>query len=416
MKTVLPNGCSVSPLSILPSNWKTSKKSIEKEWQIQYRFYDPSIRDKDGKIKPKHVRIKRMNSYADWEARKEATLLLLEQEWDMLKRLGYNPYTKTTSTSGMFTECSPFLPSLYMALDKMEVIKRVKDETAGYLKYMAVSISSLYLDTMPIQEVEPKHIVSILQWTKDNVQGIYEHLLGKGEKLQPPKEFTPAKYNRYRKALQMLFKVLESDLHLIKTNPVAKIKRIKQTKLIRKTLSTAEQKTVMDHLYTYYRDFYLFCQVFYSSGARETEILSVKYEDIDLQSQTYKCIVRKRQEGPVQIERVITDGALPFWKEIMDKCEPGMYLFSYEFKPGYNKQNANQVNKWWRKIVKQGLDIDVDFYKFKHLFTTRARAILTAKEIAEQHGHTDSSMVEEIYDTEALIREQKKIRKLPIKL
>ena len=74
----LPSGCYISTnkkgeISVFPDNWKTVKGTTAKPWRIQYRFYDPRI--KEGPYaKGRLLMIKRMNEYRDVEKFEPFTL------------------------------------------------------------------------------------------------------------------------------------------------------------------------------------------------------------------------------------------------------------------------------------------------------------------------------------------------------
>ena len=79
----------MSTPAVNPSNWKSCTKStLKKDWYISYYFYDPEF------PKPKQVIAKGMNDYKSIDDRRNATKIILDNEIESLKDLGYNPYTK----------------------------------------------------------------------------------------------------------------------------------------------------------------------------------------------------------------------------------------------------------------------------------------------------------------------------------
>lgn len=84
----LVNGCSTSEPTVTPKNWKTSNKTINRDWFIQYYFKDPNYSDKypNGKQNSnKHATIK--------ERRKITNHLLLEIKKTLIND-DYNPFLK----------------------------------------------------------------------------------------------------------------------------------------------------------------------------------------------------------------------------------------------------------------------------------------------------------------------------------
>lgn len=91
----LPNNCTCSEISVTPKNWKTCKASaLERNWYIQYYFYDNTL------DKRKFIIVKGMNRFKTLQERREATTQLIYNELYQLKEKGFNPIT------GKFTEDS----------------------------------------------------------------------------------------------------------------------------------------------------------------------------------------------------------------------------------------------------------------------------------------------------------------------
>jgi integrase len=400
-------------MQVIPGTWKSSKKSMKQDWILYYRYYNPLIRNDKGKIKAKLVRIKRMNSFTDWDTRIAATEELMEVELSML-HAGYDPWKREIRQINDISVATPLSQALQFALEKMEVVERVRDEARNILKYVQEALILLRIDIIPVSEVEASHMAALMVYLRENMPHIIEILQARGTKIKASEMFTPAKYNRYRANLQMLFKVLKKRFHVIKTNPIEDVEKMKKVRKLRQVLTQEERNKVKDHLYTYHRDLWRFMHIFHQSGSRETELLLVKGRDVNLLNQTFKRTVSKRKEGPTEVETAITNSSLPFWKEALENCLPNQYMFSKNLKPGDRPINPNQINKYWRKYVKIPLGIEADIYSLKHSFTTELRAILTAKEVAEHNAHQNTEMVETVYDVEALSREQKKIKSVNI--
>jgi hypothetical protein len=92
-KIFLPNGCWCSKPNVSPQNWNDKKDktvTTEKDWCIQYRFYDPSVVDDKGKVKPHHEVFKKMNDLKSLSDRRAVCEEMLKNEEVNLKN-GYNP-------------------------------------------------------------------------------------------------------------------------------------------------------------------------------------------------------------------------------------------------------------------------------------------------------------------------------------
>lgn len=71
----LKNGCSYSGLKVTPSNWNTSKASVNDMWYVSYRYYDPNY------PQPKRKKIKGgINKFKTLTERRIAVESILETE------------------------------------------------------------------------------------------------------------------------------------------------------------------------------------------------------------------------------------------------------------------------------------------------------------------------------------------------
>lgn len=78
MSKNLPFDCSCTDMWVRPSNWKTlnSKKSLDQEWYVQSKFYDPPLEDKY----PNGFQFrKRLNKFSTLDQRKAAVEFYLKQ-------------------------------------------------------------------------------------------------------------------------------------------------------------------------------------------------------------------------------------------------------------------------------------------------------------------------------------------------
>jgi len=82
------------------------------------------------------------------------------------------------------------------------------------------------------------------------------------------------------------------DMEWIEHNPVLTIKKMKTTRTIRKTLSPTERLKIDKHLRENYYSFWLFLQIFFHAGCRETEMVRIKGKDVDLERQQVKVLIK----------------------------------------------------------------------------------------------------------------------------
>lgn len=389
----MPNGYSRSNFTIVPKNWKSSTASVKKQWRIYYRFYD-------NQGNKKQCPISGINHVKTAEGRKKIVQELIAYEIELLEVQGYNPITgKLNPPAGYeerpVTELTPVFKALKHAAAWLDCVKETRRAVNLCVDLMAKCGSGI--NNVCIFEIRPKHIMALLKTIADK------------------RKMTPVTYNHYRAYLMMLFKVL-IPLGAIEVNPVRDIPKRKVIKKIKQTLTADERKKIKDFLsqdnhplyQRYVYPFYRYVQIFFASGARTTELFSVKVKDVDLGGQRYKCIIRKGRQW-VEVYKTIKDVVLPLWTELLQGAQPEEYIFSHDLKPGPAKNDAIQINRRWNKYVKKRLGITADFYSLKHLHSTEIVTLKDVKTAAAMNSHKGEGMVINIYDT---MQEQRKHEEL----
>lgn len=87
----LPKGCYCGELTVYPKNYQDTDASLQVNWRISYRFYDPLYKTEFPKGRQRLVQ--GMNKFKDYESRLQVTQQLLANELHLLRN-GYNPITK----------------------------------------------------------------------------------------------------------------------------------------------------------------------------------------------------------------------------------------------------------------------------------------------------------------------------------
>jgi len=365
-RTLLLNGCSISKIQVYPNNWDKPGASKEIEWYIFYRFYDPLFTQKypTGRL----CRLQGMNEYKTLTERRKTTAELVEQEKDLLINRGFNPITKQFMKPQEEDEIDYLIhpnTEICNALDAAyELLSDIAPGTLkdirSCLKYFKEAIHQLRLNNKTIKEIRQRHILMIF-----NQIGV-----NKGS------SWTASNFNFYRSNLGIVFKYLKKN-EAIEINPVLEIdKRKRTTPVSTPVLLTKDQRIKIDtDLRKENYRFWRLMHIFFHSGARNTELSLVKYEDVDLEKQSCRYLVKKGRGGYRIIERPIKSIVLHLWKEIMGEAKPGQYLFSKGLKPGNCSINPYQYTRRWKTWVKRKKDADGslkygnvgNWYWLKHL-------------------------------------------------
>jgi len=364
MKTNLPNGCTVSELSVFPSDWYTKRAKINTKWYIMYRFYDPL------QAKPKQVMLKGMNSFKTLIERQEETKRLLSKEIELLKS-GHNSFAKLTVER---VEPTNLINAFNLAFTKLTVAPITQRDIKSAIGKFKGAIAQLGWNNLEVKDVSRKHFREILDKSSN----------------------TDNRFNKHRSYLMILVSVL-CEMEIIHSNTVRDIKKRKTTKYLREVLTDQERIIVNDYLKEKYPDFHRFLHIFYHSGARISEMMRLKVTDIDLPNQRFKIIIKKGANYH-ETWKIIKTIALPFWEEQLDGAVANQFVFSKGLKAGNSEIQPYQINKRWYLLVKKKLGITADFYSLKHLHTSEVVELLSDIEAAKHNSHTSTAMVNTVYD------------------
>ncbi|TRU56499.1 MAG: site-specific integrase, partial [Microcystis aeruginosa Ma_QC_Ch_20071001_M135] len=268
MKKIPNTDCSFTEPWVSPPDWKkATKSSLNKTWYVQAYFFDPLFADKYPKGFPFR---KKLNKLATIEERKMAAKLYLEEIPRLFLDKGYNPITKNfmfdvkEESDCEISEKSFINEALQYAFKNIKVADSTNTDIKSVIKYFTRSVEQLRLHRLAIGEVKRKHIRAII----DNIE--------KNEG-----EFSGHKFNKYRSYLQILFSELVEH-EIIEVNVITGIRKRKQEKKIRQTLTPEQRELVNNHLRDHWPDFWRFVNIFFHSGARTTELLRLQVKDVDL--------------------------------------------------------------------------------------------------------------------------------------
>ena len=393
----LPNNCYCSDFSVFPKDWDKAGATTKMNWRIQYYFHDPRYKD-DPKYKYGLLCVvKGMNKFKTLSERRDAVKKLMENELALLKQEEYNPIAKTRKEvqpeSHELAPQTPFIKALTLAMSAMKCEHHTLEDVRSVLKYVAIAAQQLSFDLLPVVEIRRKHIRQLL-----------DHC-GKIKK-----KWSANTFNYYRAYLSLVFRELV-ELEAIEYNPVKEIAKRKTTKKLRQVLSEKERQKVNEHLMEKVPLFHRFINIFFHSGGRIGEMLRLKGKDINLQTQKYKCLIKKGKAFR-EVERTIKDVALPYWMEALHNCGKEEIIFSEGLVPGKTVIRPEQITRRWKRHVKEDLGIDADFYSLKHLNTDETAALLGINDAAAHNSHTSTVITMKHYALGEKERQHERLKKV----
>ncbi len=390
----LPNKCYIGKMSVKPANWKQAGASIKTDWKIQYRFYDPSEREKFPKGMLRIV--KGMNKFHTLQERRAETQTIMQAERDLLEYDGWNPikdnYSPVDRSAGDIPKSAAFMIAMESALKKVTCCHAYKLTIKSTLRFVTPAALQLGYYSLPVGDIQRKHIRRLLDTTG-----------------QMKATWTASTFNNYRKHLQMLFEVL-IDQEAIEYNPVVKIKKQEQVQKITETLSRKQRREIDLHLKKKGMiRFRIFNRIYFNMGARETELLKVKGKDVNLADQTMKCTILKGKHRR-EVLKTIPNISLRYWKLALHGCGPDDFVFGRDLQPGILPTTAKQISRRWKAHVKDPLGVTVDFRAFRHGNATELVDKIGEQATADQQGHKGTAMVRKIYDTKQFSRNHEKLK------
>lgn len=398
------HGCSYSKIWVSPDNWRTvnSKSALKKDWYVQCYFFDPAFKDKYPRGKPIRKKLNRLNTI---EKRRAFAELCLAKWPVMFEVEGYNPITKKTTppqrpapmpvhrTPGEVYATTPFIEALEFALEKAKVADVTRKDLQEILLAVGTGAEVLNYHYLPIGQIKRSHIRYIIDCLEKS-NG----------------EFSGHKFNKYRGYLSILFKVLV-QYDAVESNIIKDIEKRVQVKTVRETLTKEQRYQINCHLRNNYRSFWIFSQIFFHSGGRETELMNLKVGDVDLKAQTYKTFIKKGRQY-TWVYKTIKNIAIPFWEEVLNGASDDLYVFSVGLVPGPKRIRTDQINKRWMRLVKKPLGITADFYSLKHSNLDEVSEMLSISDAAAMASHTNTAMIEKVYATGQAERKHERLKKI----
>lgn len=342
MTTQTLQGCYFTEFWVHPANWrKATKKDLQKNWYVECAFFDPRFEKKYPKGFPFR---KKVNKIKDLELRKEYISFLLKKLPETLLQ-GYNPILKkyvSIPKEGLHPDLY-FIDAYRLALDLKKASEKYKKEIHFTLNRLEKASEALSMQTVKIKDLKRRQLKQMLDWL----------------------QLTDAYYNKIVKYISGLYRELieyeccESNI----TRDIYPKRVMKKTRIV---LQKSELENVKSVLEENHPDFYRYMMIFLYSGARTSELLRLQKKNIDLQNREFTIFLEKGGQY-MQCQKVILSPALEFWQEIYKECKSNDdYVFSKGFKPNKNPVKPEVITRFWKKHIKDKLNIEADFYALKH--------------------------------------------------
>jgi len=205
----LENGCSYSPLKVVPKNWKSTSAPINRRWYIYYRFKDPNhlARWPKGKLKMIKGGINEIKNLPD---RRKAVSALIHNEKELLEQRGYNPILNRCiclTSDYIIDPSTGLMEALKLAYKRLEKSPSTMSDLASVLIGVGKAAKGINIDNIPVSDIRRRHIISLLDYCKASND-----------------RFSDNRYNKYKAYLGMLFKELKK-IQTIEYSPADDIEK-----------------------------------------------------------------------------------------------------------------------------------------------------------------------------------------------
>lgn len=211
--------------------------------------------------------------------------------------------------------------------------------------------------------------------------------LGK-RKNRYEKPISPATINRYMAALSHLFSIAIDEFNWMTDSPMKSLKNLPEPKGRIRALSDDERKQLLERCQkSKNKNLYLIVVLALSTGMRRSEILKLKWDQIDFNRQTITLFETKNKEiRTVALAGLAYDLLV---KHQSKKSNSSDFLF-----PSDKTEETKDFTKAWGKAVSDAGIEDLKFHDLRHSAASYlAMNGATLAEIADVLGHKSYDMV-----------------------
>lgn len=340
---------------LCPKNPKPS--DINKEWRVTFKYLD----DTTGAYKS-IIRKSKLNYIHDFKQRCSFAKDLISAIKVMLEVQGWNPITDTYHAPKFSVDEElkkiknlSFAEALDFAYSKKipDWAKKTGQDYSSVIKYLKQAAKAIDLYDKKISEFKLPHFRLIL------------------EEVKTIRKLSAQGFNKFREYLSSLVTEMVS-WEIVELNLVHHVKTKQAIKTFAHRPPTVDQKDlIIGKIKMNYPAYYRFLCVLYGCTLRPKEITRLKIKNLHRKEHLFRIVPEKSEENSkVKYER---DAIIPEWlMEILSELnlhnyDAEDYIFSKGFMPGKKRMHSNTPTLIWRKIVKEGLGLNVNQYSLKKL-------------------------------------------------
>lgn len=360
---------------------------LNKTWYVFFRYRLPN-----GNLKVIKTTGDINLEYKTYASRLAAGEALAEYYHNRLKS-GWNPLITEIKEADKHSLAG----ALELALEKKK--KHVASITfknyRNTLKFAVKAISGLNLMELPIKDVRRVHVKKILEVIADE------------------RDWGGKAYNKALTHLQALFtELLQWDI--IEYSPADKIRKMDEEESDDKVYLTDRERIILKkYLTENHHNFWKFLMMIYHCGLRPVEITRITIGMIDFKNRIIKMPVGTGKKRTKKRIVAITGEMWSYLAPILALNYPkDYYLFGSDripgrgnegkypdFVPGKTQLKRDTATKRWKRLVIDGLSINVRMYALKDMGANdKLLSGVSLETIQKQMGHSEKKTTE-IYAT-----------------
>lgn len=189
--------------------------------------------------------------------------------------------------------------------------------------------------------------------------------------------------NRYMAALSVVFSYAVKELEWMEDNPVSKISHLQEPKPRVRYLSDEEREKLLEQAQKSTNPYiYAIILVALTTGARKMEILSLRWDDVDLNADT--AVLWETKNGEYRVLQLI-EPALGELKKLYARRGNSPYVF-----PNHDGSGVLDITYCWKDLIKLTGIENFRFHDLRHTCASYlAMNNVNMATIAEILGHKD---------------------------
>lgn len=364
---------------------------IKKEWYVGFRHTNPLTLER----RPFQVRMG-INYQKTLTTRKaEATIVIglirssLSNGWDPFSEKIEDYLHRVNFQERIEADKNRFVNVLWDIYNakKISFSKKSNHDISCVIRFAETAANNINISNKHIRDVTRSSVKELLD-EMGRIRQVEYDKAGRGQ------IFTGNAYNKYKEYLKLLFSEME-ERELIEYNPCSKIKDRKEiTTNIHRHATMRERELILKELKKPENlPFYYFVALEHATGIRPCEMFALQVKDIDYINSS---LLIRPEDGKTDSFRMVPvpDYIFNYILDMVSNFSDEHYIFGQDFKPNIDKKpRSDYASRRWKRLIKDGLGVNVSLYSFKGLGGEDKRKVgIDIGTVSAGFGHSSLNM------------------------